>query len=147
MEARILLAADFANVDSSGKLNIIGAFNRLLVVSFPIIHPSMYLVIRLAAELGELETPRTLRVILNDEDGQEEWRTPDINFTIPHPTDGRTAEFNPIIALNQMRFDKPGRHEFKVYVNGDWKGDIPIDLVKIAPPQVNRNVSKSRAAS
>lgn len=44
MDASILLLADFANVDAAGKLNIIGAFNRIYASKFPCRHPQMHLV-------------------------------------------------------------------------------------------------------
>jgi len=52
VELRIFLLADFANV-SDRKLNVIGAFNTISTTDFPTQHPSMYLVAKIAAELGE----------------------------------------------------------------------------------------------
>lgn len=127
MEARILLAADFANLDKAGKLNIIGAFNRILARKFPTKHPIMYLVIRFAIELGEFDKERTLNIVLFDEDGNEKWKTGDIKFTVNAPDSGRTAEFHPIMQIQNVEFEKPGRYEFRVFVNDDLKGNIPLD--------------------
>ena len=134
MEARICLAADFANVDRSGKLNMLGAFNRIMLKEFPGTHHSMYVVIRLAAELGEFEQEKMLKVGLFDQDAHEMWSTPDIPFTIPAPKGGRTADFNAIIEVRSLEFQNPGRHEFRVFVNGDYKGSIPIDMELVARP-------------
>lgn len=134
MEARLLLLADFANVDGVGKLNVIGSFNRIFSQQFPSRHPSMYLVVRIAADLGEFNQERNLAVILFDEDGQEKWKTPPIPFKISMPVGGGTGEFNAVINIQMMPFEKPGRYEFRVSVDRDLKGVIPLDLQLIPPP-------------
>jgi hypothetical protein len=131
VEAKILLAADFANVDSSGKLNIIGAFNRINAHKFPVRHSQMHLVVRLVAELGEFDQQRNLRIILWDEDGNQLWETPDIPFHVKPPESGKRGEHNAIIGLQGMGFEKPGVYSFNVYVDTQFKGSIPIDLALI----------------
>ena len=133
MEARLLLLADYASLEAqTGKLNIIGAFNNIFSSSFPATHPMMYLVVRIAAELGEFNIERNLEVALFDEDGQEAWRTPRLPFTIPAPNGGRTGEFNAVLALQMMTFERPGRYEFRVFVDHDLEGIIPLDLVPVS---------------
>src|SRR5690349_11264723 len=119
MEARIILLADFANVDAAGKLNIIGAFNRLHVSRFPAKHPLMSLVLRLLVELGEFDQQRSLKIILYDEDGNERWKSPDIAFMVGKPAIGHSEEINPIITLQNTEFEKGGRYEYRIYINGD----------------------------
>jgi hypothetical protein len=128
LEARLLLIADFANVDSLGKLNIIGAFNHIYAPQFPVQHPAMYLVVRIGAELGEFNQEKNLTFILFDEDGNEKWRTPELKFAVPSPLGGKTGEFNAVVGIQQMMFEHPGRYEFRVYINGDQKGIIPLDI-------------------
>jgi len=134
MEAPIFLAADFANVDGTGKLNIIGAFNRLNVAQFPYVHPAMYLAIRLVIELGEFNKEKTLKVTLFSEDAEEVWTTGDIKFTVPLPLEGKATEFHPIIGIQQLKFDHPGRFEFRLFINDDSKGETPLDVVKADQP-------------
>lgn len=134
MEARLLLLADYASLEQgTGKLNIIGAFNRIFAQEFPAAHAMMYLVVRIGAELGEFNLERHLEVVLFDEDGQEKWRTPSLPFTIPTPPSGKTGEFNAVIGLQMMVFDKAGRYEFRVYVDHDQRGVIPLDLELVQP--------------
>jgi hypothetical protein len=134
MEARIFLAADFANVDSSGKLNVLGAFNRVILQEFPGVHRSMYLVIRLTTELGEFNQERILKIVLFDADAHEKWSTSDMPFTVPVPKGGRTADVNVIIEVRDIEFQAPGRYEFRVFVNQDSKGVIPIDAEYVEKP-------------
>ena len=102
MEIRLLLVADFANVDTAGKLNIIGAFNQISPNQFPYRHPLMYVVFRIGATLGEFHRERTFKVVLRNEDAQEQWTTPDMAFQIPPPEGGRTAEFNAVIGIQGL---------------------------------------------
>lgn len=135
METRLLLLADYASLEAhTGKLNIIGAFNKIYAQRFPTAHQMMYLVVRIGAELGEFNTERQLEVMLFDEDGQESWRTPNLPFTIPMPAGGRIGEFNAVLALQLMMFEHAGRYEFRVYVDHDLKGVIPLDL-ELLPQQ------------
>ncbi len=131
MEARILLAADFANVDAAGKLNIIGAFNRIFARQFPAKHGLLYVVIRFAVELGEFGKERTLSIILFDDDASEVWKIPDVKFTVQKPNDAHSGDFHPIIAIQNLEFPKPGRYEFRIFVNDDFKGSIPLDVALI----------------
>lgn len=48
---RVFLLADFANLDSGHKLNIIGAFNTIWVKNFPAVHSAIYLVAKIAADV------------------------------------------------------------------------------------------------
>jgi hypothetical protein len=132
MQASILLVADYAAVDASGKLNVIGAFNIIYALSFPFKHPQMHLVIRLVATLGEFERERKLRIVLWDQDGAEKWATPEIPFRVSAPKDGKLGHHDAIIGIQGMEFEKPGEYSFHVYVDGDSKGDIPIDVVERA---------------
>ena len=53
MEIDLAFLADAATVDVSGKLNILGIFDRLSVPELPGHHPHLSLVLRLSASLGE----------------------------------------------------------------------------------------------
>jgi len=130
MEVPIALIAEYANADMSGKLNIIGAFNRIGLGEFPGIFHSMYMVIRLTAGLGEFDQERIMKVILYDEDGNQTWETPDLTVKIGPPKAGRTAEYNAIMGIRDLAFEKPGRYEFRIFLDKDLKGDIPIDVVQ-----------------
>lgn len=70
MKVVLLLAADHANIEQQGKLNVLGVFDRLLAQSFPVRH-SMHLVVKLRAELGEGEETRTVTISLISEELRE----------------------------------------------------------------------------
>ena len=53
MEVDLALIADAATIDSSGKLSILGIFDRIGTSSFPAQHPHMVLVLRFIAAVNE----------------------------------------------------------------------------------------------
>ncbi len=69
MRLSMLLLADYAAADASGKLNILGAFTIINARQFPVLHPLMYLVMKFQPELGEYGDARQLQVEFLDEDG------------------------------------------------------------------------------
>lgn len=135
MELGIFLAADYAYKEPSGKLSIIGIFSNINSPQFPTTHPYMCVVIVLKPELGEYGDTRKLRVQLVDEDGNELGQvTGDINIPA---TQGRQRPEIPIV-LNFLTtvFPRPGRYEFRLYVDKEQKGSLPLELIHIQPPQV-----------
>lgn len=133
METRIFLLADFANVDAAGKLNIIGAFNRIYVEKLPGGAPVIYLVGKVAAGLGEFGKERTYRVILFDEDGNELGNVGGkFKFLQPDAHD-ITSEWNLVLAFMGVAFAKEGRYEFRLLINDAIAGVAPLDIVLRQP--------------
>jgi hypothetical protein len=123
--------ADFANLDAGGKLNIIGAFNTIRAKRFPAVHPSMYLVAKIFAELGEFGRERDYSILFFDEDANELGRI-EGRFTFPQPTaQQRHSEFNLIVAMRDIPFPKQGRYEFRLLVNDSLLGTVPLDIVEL----------------
>lgn len=135
VDIRLSLVADYADVGKSGKLNIMGAFNRISANQFPAEHTQMYLVIQLEAELGEFEQERTLNVELWGMDGERLAELPSITFRVPSPERGRRNNYNAIIQLQRIPFPAPGLYEFKIFIDRNLEGNIPIELVKLAQPE------------
>jgi hypothetical protein len=71
MRVKLFVAADYANVADNGKLNIMGIFDRIQSDKFPARHPSMFLVIKLSADLGEYDTDHDFRIMFLNTDGNE----------------------------------------------------------------------------
>jgi hypothetical protein len=130
MDLRIFLVADFANLDPGGKLNVIGAFNQIWVKRFPVVHPSMYLVAKVYGELGEFGKERDYTVLFFDEDANELGKM-EGKFTFPQPKGQQPySEFNLIVALRDVHLAKQGRYEFRLLVNDNLLGTVPLDVIK-----------------
>jgi hypothetical protein len=130
MEVQVFLAADYANVEQSGKLNVMGIFRDIYANNFPARHSSMFLVLKLGAQLGEYGVSRNITIKLLNADGIEL-----LNITrpidIPKGEKGRRPEINMILGLRDLVFPEPGDYQFVVLVDNDWKGELPISIIQM----------------
>ena len=128
MEVDLALLADAATIDASGKLNILGIFDRLGTSSFPTRHPRMSLVLRFSAgvhEVGKHEVEISLRGPEGDElvhiDGEMNLTAGPRNVSggvlVPH-----------ILNMDGLVFPAAGRYAFDVTVDGEHHVSIPLTL-------------------
>lgn len=134
MDLLLFLAADYATVDASGKLNILGAFNTINAAQFPTKHQWMHLVVKLRPAYGEYGDTRQLRIVLVDEDGTELFQIAG-DFELPKVKGGERPEYNAVIGLRDLVFPHPGKYEFRLYIDKEQKGELPIQLVQLEQPQ------------
>ncbi|MBL8117853.1 MAG: hypothetical protein JNJ78_10035 [Anaerolineae bacterium] len=128
MNVAFFLAADYAAKEQSGKLNVLGIFNRIYAADFPAIHASLYLVIRFIAELGEFETKHDVKIIFVDSDGRE-LSAASGQLELPKPEGGKQLQAELIIQISNLELPKAGGYEFRVIVNKDVKAILPLDVV------------------
>lgn len=134
MKNQVLLTADFASIDqATGKMNILGAFNRIFAKQFPAVHPRMALAIRLAAsEVNETTEPRQIEVTLTNEDGVELFQ---ITGVVQFPIDKRgfRQEVNMVIEINLIEFPQAGSYEFIVKCEGEEEevARTAIELIQL----------------
>jgi len=133
MRLLLFVAADCANITADNKLNVMGVFNEIRAAQFPARHPSIHLVVKLAAELGEYGQKRDLTVHLQAPDGE-----PILSLTgqveVPRPAGGTRPEVNAIFSIRDVVFQKPGPYQFVVLVDKDFKGDLPISVIRLPEP-------------
>lgn len=132
MDAVLFLAADFVNYEASGKLNVLGIFNQIVAKEFPAKHRRLYLVVRLVAQLGEFQTQHDFKIAFFDEDGHELGGQQQ-KIEVPRPERGKQATLDLIVEVNDLLLPAPGRYEFKLIVNRDVKGSVPIDVIQATP--------------
>ena len=127
----LLLTADYASVEpASGKLNIIGAFDRIGAAKFPCIHKRLALVVKVRAELGDHHNERTLGIDMVDEDENKLFHLSG-PFQFPQNDKGLLGEHSVVLEFNNLKFLQPGIYNFIVYVDDERLGSTPIDVVLI----------------
>lgn len=137
MKLLLLLAADYANITSDNKLNVMGIFNEINALEFPARHSSMNLVVKLGAELGEYGESRNLSVRFLDADGNTILNISG-PINVPVGQGGRQPEVNAILEIKDIIFPKPGPYQFVVVVDKDRKGDLTIYANKIEAPDAGK---------
>lgn len=128
MEVDLAVLADAATVDGSGKLNILGIFDRLGTSSFPTRHPRMSLVLRFSAGVHEVGK-HEVEIVLKGPDGKELVRIDgEMNLTAgPRGVSGGVLVPH-VLNLDGLVFPTAGRYSFDVRVDGEHHVSIPLTL-------------------
>lgn len=134
MEVKFAVLADAANVTGDGKLNILGMFNALQAPSFPCAHPQMCLVLRFEASRSEEGKSRTIEIQLSDSDGAKVFSI-NASLVVPKGKPGMPIRIDHILAMNGVRFPKPGDYVFNVLIGDDQKASVELKLLQVTPPK------------
>ena len=126
MRLRLAVAADYANLSSEGKLNIMGVFHEVQPLAFPSVLSQGFIILEWEAGPAEARTRRELRVAFVDPDGTEKIAL-GISLEVPEPRRaGSPALFNQIINVAGTPLERSGEHAFYVLVDDDEKGRIAL---------------------
>ena len=129
MDVKTYLLADYASIDASNKMNVIGVFGNISASSFPYTHPSMYLALSLKAELGEIADKRKLRIQLVGERGLE-MANIEMDFEVPQSTKGRRPDLKIALGMQNMNFPEPGLYEFRIFIDKDKKAFLELEVTE-----------------
>ncbi|MBI5653642.1 MAG: hypothetical protein HZC40_24820 [Chloroflexi bacterium] len=125
MRATVAVIADYANIEQSGKLNILGIFNVINALQIPCTHQQMNLIVRLVADPIETPTAFPVEIQMVDEDGRVILGLKgEMNF--PHAPPGELATADQIVGLHNVVFEKFGDYEFKFMVRDECVATIPF---------------------
>ncbi len=128
MDIDLALLADAATIDGSGKLNVLGVFDRIGTSSFPARHPRMSLVLRLAAGLNETGR-HDVGIRLTGPDGSELVRLDGEMNLAPGPASAAGMIRVPhVLNLDGLVFPKPGSYAFDVEVDGVHHVSLPLTV-------------------
>ena len=128
MEVAFALLADAANVSREGKLNILGAFDRIYGAKFPLTWPRMMLVVRFVASAAEYGTEKSLEIVTLDADGKKLGSATG-KMKLPERPAGRQLKINHVLPMT-MTFPSPGEYSIDILINGEPKAAVPLDVVQ-----------------
>lgn len=130
MEIDLALLADAATVDSSGKLNILGVFDRIAAPHFPVQHGRLALVIRFHGGMADVGAhPVAIRMM---GPGGEVLRLEGtIQVGPPLQGTGGVLRIPQVFNLDGVVLPEPGRFSFDVSVDGTRRVSIPLEAVRI----------------
>jgi hypothetical protein len=128
MEVDLALLADAATIDGSGKLNILGIFDRLSTSSFPTRHPRLSLILRFSAGMQEVGK-HEVAIALKSPDGKEMVRIDGEMNLAPGPSGYGGAVLVPhVLNMDGLVFPAAGRYAFDVRVDGEHHVTIPLTV-------------------
>ena len=128
MDIAFALLADAANVSREGKLNILGAFDRIYGAKFPLTWPRMVLVTRFVASPAEYGSEKSLEIVTLDADGKQLGKATG-KMKLPTREGGRELKINHVLPMT-MTFPAPGQYSIEVLVNGEPKAAVPLEVVQ-----------------
>jgi hypothetical protein len=126
VQVKLAVLADYANVTSDGKLNILGIFDRISVTGMPVVHPQMHLILRLEAHPAERGRTQNVEIRLHDPDGNTVFEVR--GDVLPAGPPGQAMATNQILTLNNLQLAKEGGYSFIVLVNNDLKSEVPLEV-------------------
>jgi hypothetical protein len=128
MDVDLALLADAATIDGSGKLNILGVFDRLTTTSFPTRHPRLCLVLRFSAGVDEVGRHQ-VTISLKGPEGKEVVRIDGEMNLAPGPSSAGGAVLVPhVLNMDGLVFPVAGRYAFDVRVDGEHHVSIPLSV-------------------
>ena len=128
MEVDLALIADAATIDSSGKLSILGIFDRIGTASFPARHPHMVLVLRFSAALNEAGT-HEIAIALHDPAGNQVVGIDGEMQLGSGPAGGGGSVRVPhVLHLDGLVFPTAGQYAFDVRIDGLHLVSVPLTV-------------------
>ena len=122
------MLADAANISREGKLNILGAFDRIYGAKFPLRWPRMVLVTRFEASAAEFGSEKSIEIVTMDADGKRLGKASG-KMTIGEGRTGRQIKINHVLPMG-MTFPAPGEYSIEILVNGEPKATVPLEVVQ-----------------
>ena len=128
MEVAFALLADAANISREGKLNVLGAFDRIYGAKFPLRWPRMVLVTRFEASSSEFGSEKSLEIVTMDADGKQLGKASG-KMKIGEGRTGRQIKINHVLPMG-MTFPSPGEYSIEILVNGEPKATVSLEVVQ-----------------
>lgn len=125
MEIDLALLADAATIDASGKLNILGIFDRISVAQFPAQHGRVTLVLRFTAGTAEIGS-HDVHIRMSDPGGTEVLSLNGEMQLMGGAAAGNGIRVPHILNLDGLVFAGPGMYSFDVKVDGEHHVSLPL---------------------
>jgi hypothetical protein len=129
MEVEAFILCDCAT-DQQGKLNILGAFDRLYARKIPAVHPACAVAVRLRFSKIE-EGDHTIRINFIDADGNPAGPVLERNISVRVPENENSCIRNIILNIHGLRLNKAGEYRFDFAINGAQEACLPLKVVEI----------------
>lgn len=119
---RYMLMADKASLDASGKMNLLGVFNRIFVPpdtpdNHPVQHPECSLAVVLTVMVNETGTTRKFAFKLLSDEGQTLYLLENEGIAIPKMDKGTEFDLPLVFDIKGLVFPKIGTYTWKVEVD------------------------------
>lgn len=126
MNLQVAVLCDAAT-DYNGKLNLLGAFDTIVVGGLPATHPHCAVALRVVFDRTD-EGKHSLRLCIVDEDGKPVMMPVEINFEIALPPDAFQLSRNFIVNIQHLKFARAGHYAINVTIGDQMLAAIPLQV-------------------
>jgi hypothetical protein len=132
MNVEIFTLCDAATLDTAGKLNILGSFDRLNAAAEPIVHMHCALALKLRFERVE-EGPKKFRLTFVDLDGAAVMPPLEGTAQVQFQGNDSSSTVSMALGIQQLRLPKFGEYSIDLAIDGRHEGSIPLFVRPSAP--------------
>ena len=123
------VVADYALVDQSGKMSVLGIFQHIWVQQFPAMHPRLHLVLRLKGRRTEIGEHAVQIRLVDDAETELLGGSGTVNFA--EPPAGVTEIEAAAVLVFDVPFPHAGQYRFEITVDGERKTTVPITVSQL----------------
>jgi hypothetical protein len=123
------VVADYALVDQSGKMSVLGIFQHIWVQQFPAMHPRLHLVLRLKGRRTEIGEHAVQIRLVDDGDAELLGGSGTVNFA--EPPAGVTEIEAAAVLVFDVPFPHAGQYRFEITVDSERKATVPITVSQL----------------
>lgn len=136
MKVEIFTLCDAATVDSGGKLNVLGSFDRIHAAGTPVTQALCALAMKVRFERLE-EGDKRIGISFVDSDGKAVMQTLEAGSRIQFPPNETSVTACFVLQLQQLKLPNFGEYSIDLAVDGRHEASIPLFVRPIpgAPPQ------------
>lgn len=130
MQIEVFSLCDAAT-DTAGKLNILGAFDMILVSKVPVVYPQCAVALRMRFERIE-RTEHKIQVHFVDKDGRNVIPPLESQMKVHFIDEQRSVSVNMILHIHGLKLDQAGEYSIDLAVDDQQKSSLPL-FVKERP--------------
>jgi hypothetical protein len=110
----------------TGKWSIIGVFDRVMAPSFPVVHPTVALYLRLSDAQGKYK----IRVEFRDASDRRVGLFEGIELEVKDAA--QAIEVG--LPTHMLPLEKPGKYQFQLFINEEFLSSAELTVMQISPP-------------
>ena len=129
MDVEAFILCDCAT-DQQGKLNILGAFDRLYTRKIPAVHPACAVAVRLRFSKFE-EGEHTIKINLIDADGNPAGPMLERKISVNVPEDDNSCVRNIILNIQGLRLERTGEYRFDFAIDSHQEACLPLKVIEV----------------
>jgi len=119
-----------AATDSAGKLNILGAFDKIGAKKLPAVYPRCSVALRVRFDRIEQGKHR-IKINVVEADGQPIMPAFDNEINVSFPGEVQSLCANLVLQINGLKFEKLGSYAIDLAIDGRHEKSLPVYVLQV----------------